>query len=296
MEALQCIMCDQWCHKGCGKITAELFRICDLQKKECGTAYWVCTSCSSFAAKMSIQMKEMDKKISKIEKTVKSNSDNIATLNKASDTVNDKLKSLEKSQDELKDNNRHNQEGTARVVLAELRQQESKKDNLVVHMIKESTSDNLEERKEDDRSEIDDLFTELELDISSEDVKFIKRLGRRTQDTVRPILLGLKTHSDKEKIMSRANTLKDKEDPWNEIYISPDLTYQQRKEDERVRAECEQKNLERSEEDSLNFEFRVVGRKGQKILVKTSLRESSQRATQGPAPRGRGRGRPRRPR
>ena len=52
-------------------------------------------------------------------------------------------------------------------------------------------------------------------------------------------------------------------DYWQEVKISPDLTANQRKHEE-----VEKLNGERTAEESLNFIFRAVGRKGSKKIIK----------------------------
>ena len=74
------LMCELWCHKECGNISDDMFKLCELQKKEMGAAYWICHCCRSFATKMASQMKEMDKKINKLENSVSSNQAEIESI------------------------------------------------------------------------------------------------------------------------------------------------------------------------------------------------------------------------
>lgn len=268
--------------------------MCELQKKEMGGSFWICPSCRAFSVKITAKYKELDTKVTKIEKQVTELQKTTESLVTEKATMNDKLEKVEKATSELKEGAKSDNEAAARLVLTELREQESRKDNIIIQNVAESTKKDFEERKSDDREKIVELATVLEVDLSEVKIKFIKRLGKKDDNTVRPLLVGFRCNVDRENLLEKAKNLRKMRDTeWYEVYISPDLTHQQRKEDERLKQESEKKNAERSEEEAKNFEFCLVGKKGQKKLVKTfkaTITEGSQTEKGGIQTRRGGRG------
>ena len=178
-------------------------------------------------------------------------------------------------------------------VLRELREQESRKNNIVIHNMMESNKGTAMARKENDIVGIEELASTISVQFNRDRIKFMKRLGEKKEGKTRPLLVGFKNFDTKEEFLEQAKLLDQEEDSWRDVYLCPDLTFKQREEDERIRKEAEKLNSEHSEADVLNFEFRLVGRKGQKRMVKASVRqtpirgEPSKRGTRGG---GRGRG------
>ena len=251
---------------------------------------------------MSAQLKTMNTKLTTIEKDVKQNTDAIEGIKQDQTEVDNKVKNLEKGHLDLKNSNKQNQEGAARLVLNELREQDSRKDNIIIQNIPESEENDFDDRKKEDIENVEKLFKILDLDLDEENIKFLKRLGKKDENNpTRPLLIGFKNSEEKEKVLGKAINLKNEEEPWCEVYISPDLTLQQRKEDERIRTQVDMKNAEMSEEEALNFKYVVTGKKGQRRMVKINLENLPNRQAahstrgrgggQGGRGRGRGRGR-----
>ena len=74
-------------------------------------------------------------------------------------------------------------------------------------------------------------------------------------------------------ILDKAPGLSAMEGPWSNIHIVKDLTKSQRKDEDQFRTTVQRRNTERSEVEKLNFEWKVVGRRGERRIVKVSLRE-----------------------
>lgn len=264
-HALQCILCELWAHKGCG-ITEEIFKFCELQKKEMQSAFWVCESCRAFSVKMSKNMKIMDNKIDGLEKKLKKKDEEILKLQK---DVSDLQTQFESFKNNVKDPvavTDDSESSNVQNMMKELSDQEARRCNVICHNIPESCNLNAENRKKDDLDISIELFNTIGVKVGEESFAAIKRLGRK--DKTRPLLVVFKNPNLRDRVLANSKQLADRMDYWQEVKISPDLTANQRKHDQNIHEEVEKLNGERTAEESLNFIFRAVGRKGSKKIIK----------------------------
>ena len=106
-----------------------------------------------------------------------------------------------------------------------------------------------------------------------ETTKFSVRLGKFSTDGCRPLLVGFRDVQAKESILDNAWKLsKEKEgSPWAAVSIVPDLTQLQRKEEESLRTEAKEMNNKLSAEEAKNCCWKVVGRRGERRIVRVTL-------------------------
>ena len=157
-----------------------------------------------------------------------------------------------------------------------------KQNNLVVHSVPESTSEDIKDRQGHD-SAIIKVLMEKYLDIkdmnTDSKIRFIRRLGGKVKGAeARPILIGLKFTSDLELVLDRSWMLSRCDNKAaREINIVKDLTVKQRQREADLVSEASKKNLERIQEEiDQNIVFKVVGRKGEKREIKVTLRQGEQ--------------------
>ena len=94
-----------------------------------------------------------------------------------------------------------------------------------MHRLPEPAADVKEavERKNCDLDNLDKVLASIKLKFRSSDtVKFCRRVGERTEDGPRPMVVGFFRKSYKEDVMENARLLRDSE--YSEIGITPDLT------------------------------------------------------------------------
>ena len=101
-----------------------------------------------------------------------------------------------------------------------------------------------------------------------EDIKFSTRIGKVTSgsNTPRPLLIGFRNMEKKNEVLDKLRTCANK--PENFISVVPDLTKLQRKVEDELKVEAENRNKDMSEEDFLLWEWKIVGMKGEKGLAK----------------------------
>jgi hypothetical protein len=129
----------------------------------------------------------------------------------------------------------------------------------------------IEERKAWDLQSCGNIFRALNLDFSGEEVvKFCRRVGEKGAGP-RPLVVGLRREWQKEDLLEKAKDLRNTQFP--EVSIIPDLTQEQRKEEAEMKSEVERRNRDLPPEDrAKNLEWMVVGARGERRMVKGTMR------------------------
>ena len=140
------------------------------------------------------------------------------------------------------------------------------------------------------------MLNKIEVEMNVSEVsRFVKRLGPQQEGaaTPRPLLIGFKNADHCKSILEKSPSLAQQDEPWSEINIIRDLTKNQRKEEKDLRVEAERKTSELSEEEKGNWKWKVVGRRGERKVVKVALNREEEEGerTDNMSQRGRGRGR-----
>ena len=177
---------------------------------------------------------------------IDSNKEEIAATKRRVDKVERKVEELDpakiiqQSRDEM---------------LREIRERESRKDNLIIHQVEEPTVGRGVERKEHDLNKVIEIMEFLNCPVKKEDIKFIFRAGERREDRPgpRPIILSMKNSGARNTILE--NTRKLASSRFERISITPDLTPLQRKEEDGLRKEAETRNNAMDQEERLNYQW-----------------------------------------
>ena len=273
-HALQCIVCDLWCHKKCG-ISEDYYQACENLKKEDKPPIFVCVPCRAFAQKVNQRLKVVEAWITKMERTIETKNAENEKLKKTVADLETNLGNIEKKNKDKDDAETTKSSDNVKGLLQELSEQEARKGNIVCQNIPESTSNFSETRMQYDVDQVHGVGEVL--DINTYDcIKTTKRLGKREGEGPRPLLVIFKKENVKNMFLSRSRNLLDMNDPWCHFNIYPDLTANQRNHDREVKFEIEKLNEERTEEECLNFFYRSVGRKGLKKPIKVPVNQVHQ--------------------
>lgn len=289
-KSVKCTLCDEWVHVDCvDEISDDMYRLLLAQEKTGGGCFWACVSCRNFASKFSKLGKELDKRLTAVEEKLEEKGKEIETVTTNVTKVTDRVDNLVKNQGKI-------QENAAAAVFSEMRERDNRRSNLVVHGLSEpeATVTNTDERKEVDMEKFQVLCDKIECGVKvRESVRFAKRLGARPAqaDQPRPLLLGLKEDGSRQKVLDNARKLADMEETWPDVSIVLDLTLMQRNEEQRLRKEAEKSNGEMSDEERKNWLYKVIGRRGERRVVKTSVEEEERRTRGSNRARGSQRGR-----
>ena len=252
--SVKCTVCGLWAHKSCSGLSNEFFKCLAEQFKASGRAYWACRSCNAYAEGMNHRVREVEETAKQAVRIGKENEEEIVKLMeelaKEKERVSKVVEKAEQNQ------------------LAEMTEREEKRKNVVIHGLQEPTGSDGRKRMEEDRKKLDKIFEILEVNVSAEnDVEFCRRVGEQGERS-RPLIVGFYTDWSRSILLKNARYLNGTE--MEELSIAPDLTQRQRAAEREMIQEAERKNEEELTEEDLskNLVWRVVGKKGQKRLIK----------------------------
>ena len=144
-----------------------------------------------------------------------------------------------------------------------------------MHLVKEPGDEvkSGEERRQQDMEECTKNFKSLMMEEEARnDIKLCRRIGEKGADP-RPMVVVLRTEATKSKILEMAKNLRDIE--FNEVGIVPDLTVQQRREENQMAEVVERMNEEEltAEDRAKNLKWMVAGPRRAKRIIKGVQRE-----------------------
>ena len=263
---IQCTICALWCHMSCTGLSKEALKGLEIQAKEVGQAYWACRSCMSFNTKWNKQMREVSKRQETTEANVAENSEKIEEVRRVTEELRKELKEQAKRTEGIQERN-----DTA--LDKELREREARRLNLVIHGLPEP-EENIKEpkaRMEQDKMEIEKLFVAMKARTRYHAIRFCRRIGERGGDP-RPLVIGVYSEDEKRHLLEKAKELL--YTSYEHVTLVPDMTKSQRRGEQKLRQEADLRNTQLSDEDrSKNLKWLVVGKRGEKRLIKGVERE-----------------------
>ena len=274
---VQCNFCEEWAHPKCAKVNVQHL---NALREQPGMT-WTCERCRKVSMKLQKQVHALSRNLEEVKDSVKKIEQNMVKHDKRIEAVEKKVKECDKN---IVVN------ASVAAVSDEQREQESRRNNIVIHNIPEPDESltDWNDRKEHDTEKVLDLLESIGCETQKEDIKFIVRLrsnNPNSEASERPILMGLTRSESKDEIIKKAYTLIQNK---SEFSIIPDLTPFQREHERNLKQRANKLNNEMSDEECLNWEWRLVGLKGEKRLIKVKKKTENFVST---AMRGRGRGR-----
>lgn len=262
IRAVQCKTCKLWVHADCEKMSKDVYTLLKQHEKTGGIS-WTCRSCLASAARLDAAIKNIECRVQEVEVRLVRNEGNVQAVERRMDIIEKKQEDVERQETE-----RENKIGDK--LLEEIRERKQRKLNVIIHRVGEAGDEarEIEERKDWDLDSCDNIFEALGIRKKSrETIKFIRRVGESGGEDPRPMLVGFHKKEDKSELMEKARQLRNT--IFKEVTIVPDITPQQRKEEADMGREAERRNETRTEEErSKNVEWMVVGKKGEKRLIK----------------------------
>jgi hypothetical protein len=259
--AVKCIMCTLWAHKDCVKMPDNTFKLLEDQVKESGSAYWVCRPCQQFGQRIKHQFAETSRRQDENEKRTAENSKRI-------DGAEKKIEMLEKRMEKMAEKIDQDAGEREDRLCDEMQEREVRRMNLIIHGIEEQPEriKNNKERLELDKERCEQLFRTMKARTKKEDLRFCRRIGEKSVNP-RPMVIGLETEEEKRHILARARNLQGTQ--YHDISVVPDLTKKQRSKEARMKQEAEERNKKlTNDERNRNEKWLVVGRRGEKRLIK----------------------------
>jgi hypothetical protein len=260
--AVMCTVCGLWSHKTCSGVSSEFFKFLAEQHKATGRAYWACRACSNYAEGMNHRLREIQLKADEALKLAKESRDELGQLSRQVEKEKERVeKRIDKSEFNM---------------LEEMNLREEKRKNVVIHGLVEAEGVDGWRRMEKDKEQLNNIFTVLDINLTVEtDVEFCRRIGERG-DRARPLIVGFFTEQAKSLLQRNCRYLA--ETDLSNLSITNDLTEKQRMMERELEQEAVRRNDELSEDDrAKNLVWRVVGKKGQRRLIKGPSQVRGQR-------------------
>ena len=252
----------------CQGISDELFNIL-VDPEKYGGVCWNCDSCLASSARLERHLKSFEARVNQVE---------IATAKTTSDlkVVDSKVDNLRRDLEAFKAKSSEAEEkrDDCYVTREEYREREAKKTNIILHRVSEPGPEFklYEERKQKDIEECKKILKMLDMDREAEEeIKTCRRIGERGEEP-RPMIMVLRTEEARRKALDRTRKLRNT--TYEDVGIVPDLTVEQRREEQEMVEEVERRNEEdlTEEDKAKNLKWLLVGPRGAKKIIKGTQR------------------------
>ena len=274
-NSIPCGFCESYFHSKCiDGMTPEFIETCDKMSKLYGGSAFLCVICRKLATKINKSMREVEAKVTELENQLKKAelerqtlAAKVERMESKSDQVKDKVVGMEK---EIEAGMERTKKEVKNEMESERKEREDRSENIVVYGMKESEADEPEARKEEDKRRVQELAEAIGVPVTGEmTVKF--RAGKKTENgKPRPMIVKVEDDETRQKLLANAKRLARKEN-WKTVFVSPDLTWQQREEareeEKKLRAEAERKTEEAKNAGRTGGRFVVVGPRGRRRHV-----------------------------
>ena len=127
-------------------------------------------------------------------------------------------------------------------VTNESKDQQIKEKNVIIFGVKSSTSTTPEEKKSDDKNELDKIMTAMEFDTLK--IKNFYRLKSRNSSNIAPLIVTFDNVNIRNEALKCGKNLNNSTEYKKKIYVNPDLTESQRVNFKRLLEEKKKKNSE----------------------------------------------------
>ena len=279
-----CNSCDVWYHDKCIEgMTKEYFNNCKKAQELFGFTAFLCKICKKM-------FNTLNKALKDVKSDLKSMKDRVMVLEQEQEVLAQKLEKIEKGTEKVTER----VEGVAKDVVMgmEKAKQEVKKDVKTEMTLREANSSNiaiygLEETKEEDEGKWRDGEMKKVIEITDQmgdqingGMTIKNRAGRPREEGEKPRPLIVKVADDetRARIFQNAPRLS-RVEKTRRIFISQDLTWQQREEarkEEAVLREDAAKKSEQAKNEGRRVRCIVVGARGRRRIVEKVLEEEEE--------------------
>ena len=166
-------------------------------------------------------------------------------------------------------------------VITELKQDEIRGARIVVYGLKESDKEEKEEEgadwKEEEKSKVKEMARVMGVELEGEvEVKFrAGKKGAGEEARPRPLIVKIADEETRAKIMKNSGKLS-REEGWKRIFVSPDMTREQREAAKKVETEMREKadrETEKAKDEGRSVKYRVVGQRGSRRIIEIPITE-----------------------
>ena len=197
-KAVQCSLCDLWIHVDCAGMKPETYKlICNLADDGMDHC-WSCQCCRNAVHNLNKRILDISKRVTTVEGTMKEHTEQIGGVDKRVEKLESEVKSMKET-----NHTEAAADNAKEAIFNELNDNDNRKDNLVIHNLKEpDISIKGADRKTKDLESLAALFGTIDCRLDPKvDIKFCFRVGEpqsNDQTKNRPLIVGFRNREKRE--------------------------------------------------------------------------------------------------
>ena len=154
---------------------------------------------------------------------------------------------------------------------------ENRKRNIIIYRVPEKKTSDIVQRKTSDAVFVRDLMDGVfDMKLDEQDIEKMYRLGRWSEDKIRPLLVSFKCHEQKQHVMENLRNLKQPIEKFRGISVSHDRHPKEREEIKRLLQEAKEEHINTASDDVENYKFIVVGQAQRRKVIKVKRNTAAQ--------------------
>ena len=256
-------------------MTPQYFENCQRTYEEVGVSAFLCKTCMKVWNKVQKQFKDLKDEIREM-------SNRVTVLELEKETLAQKFENMEmrtaKVKEGLEDVEKEVVNGMVKAkeqvkkdVRTEMVEREERSANLVIYGLEESKEEAPEKRKEDDARKAKEVAEAVGVEEDA-GIEFKFRAGKKSEEAgarPRPMIIKVPDDETRERMLKNASRLSRTAD-LKRVFISPDLTWEQREEGRKVEKSLRdqaEKKTEEAKNEGREGKYVVVGQRGRRRIV-----------------------------
>ena len=235
-KALLCEVCENWFHNRCSKVSDESYEFLQSSKsKDVCAFHWYCNKCNKSVKKILNSIIDIEARLSATEDRMKNIDSRCNKVEEKTTEVFNKVQRHESAILNMESNVDKVVAEKVESVQSEILERDSRKNNIVVFGVDESTNPDGKSRKDNDVAKFKEICDEIDVGINPDEVVACVRLGqydsKNERQKSRPVKIILSSETKKREILSCARKLNSSQNSQlKKIRLKPDLTPCQREE------------------------------------------------------------------
>ena len=262
--ALQCGVCKNWAHYECTKLSEDAIKsLAMLIAEGVVDKPYRCVACKGALSQFKANYNELKAVLSQVQNNLKETDTRVQVLEDSKATSSARMDRMEATVKDMQQNSSSGSE-----VFEELAERERRSTNIIIHEVEESKSTDKKTREERDMGGLLQLFKEIKVNTTLDDVKLIRREGEKKEGESRPLKVVFRKKEDRDRVLANAfNLAKSNDEVWRKVSLKSDLTKKQRNLERELEKTAASKNLTRSQEEVQEKRaWKVVGKRGERVM------------------------------
>ena len=242
---------------------------------------WQCATCKVGMGDLGLRWEQTGKIVAENVLRIEKIETMVEKMEAREDKLVNELRKAKEEVEDLKKSMTKVKEDAMIKSIAEISERENNRNNLILHGVKESASNDPSERQAHDAKMLQNILHHLGMsnyfkpDLK-EDVRFLRRIGEKQSEEARPLKIGFVFLSNKERLMESARYLNQIPD-LKHVSIGNDLTNMQRKEETNLMRKASESNRTPSSEmKEKGLVAKVVGPRGHRRIILAPLRRNEE--------------------